>query len=88
LKDVETSFEDSGPSAGVSTYFNFSEHGINQVITRGISPAALKYGMENYYKVVEQTHKLGPTYKFISDKIVIVLNQTGKLITVYSKGGW
>ena len=68
----------------------YTKHGLNQAIGRdggkGVSPEAIPDTVRNPNKIVPQTSKYGPTYKYISDKAVVVLNEEGKVVTTYAKG--
>jgi hypothetical protein len=63
---------------------NITNHGIDQIITRGIKPEYIKYTIEKPTQYIEKIDKLGrKSYSYISDKAVLIFNETKNLIT-----GW
>lgn len=58
----------------------FTEHGINQVITRGVSPDALLETVANPSAVLQQS---AGQYLYLSDQAAVVLDPTGQLVTAY-----
>lgn len=68
----------------------YTKHGLNQAIGRdggkGVSPEAILDTVRNPKDIITQNSSYGPTYKYISDKAVVVLNEEGKVVTTYAKG--
>jgi hypothetical protein len=58
----------------------FTDHGINQVITRGVSPGDLLGTVSNPSVVLQQS---GGQYLFLSNQAGVVLNPAGSVITAY-----
>ncbi len=82
-----------GGVAGYSAYTpskitGFTEHGLNQVIQRnghGVSNQAILDTVKSPVKIVKQGKLFKSTYKFISNKAVVVLNKAGKVVTAWAK---
>ncbi|WP_159520758.1 hypothetical protein [Erysipelothrix urinaevulpis] len=68
----------------------YTKHGTEQALSRdgglGVSNEAITNTVNNPIQVVEQSSKYGPTFKYISDQAVVVLNEIGKVVTTYAKG--
>ncbi|MCM1546383.1 MAG: RHS repeat-associated core domain-containing protein [Clostridiales bacterium] len=81
-----------GGAAGYISYTpnkitGFTQHGLNQVIQRnghGVSNRAILDTVKAPQKIVKQGF-FKSTYKFVSEKAVVVLNKTGKLVTAWVK---
>jgi len=58
----------------------FTDHGINQVISRGVSPGDLLGTVNNPSVVLQQS---GGQYLFLSNQAGVVLNPAGQVITAY-----
>jgi hypothetical protein len=58
----------------------FADHGINQTITRGVSPQNLLGTVNNPSVVLQQS---GGQYLFLSNDAGVVLSPAGKVITTY-----
>lgn len=58
----------------------FTQHGINQAISRGVSPADLLRTVNNPSVVLQQS---GGQYLFLSSEAGVVLNPAGQVITTY-----
>ena len=60
----------------------FKKHGINQAITRGVSPTAILDAVNNPLKVQPRSNG---TTRYIGNKAVVVLNPEGEVITVWGQ---
>ena len=58
----------------------FTNHGINQAITRGVSPQSLLGTVNNPSIVLQQS---GGQYLYLSNEAGVVLNPAGRVITTY-----
>jgi RHS repeat-associated protein len=59
----------------------FSKHGIDQAISRGVTPQALQNTMNNPITVLSQ--RGGSVYAYVSNQAVVVVDKAGKVITTY-----
>ena len=68
----------------------YTKHGEEQVLGRdggvGVSNDALIDTVNDPIEIVVQGSDYGPTYKYISEKAVVVLNEIGEVITAYARG--
>jgi RHS repeat-associated protein len=64
----------------------FTEHGIERVIQRGVSPSSILDAIKNPVKIKEAIDALGRvSYQVIGKKASVVLNEFGKVITTWPK---
>jgi hypothetical protein len=78
----------SGPTPGpaVSQLSGFTKHGINQVISRGIPPAAILQTLKSPQFIAEKVDQLGRvSYQYVGEQVVIVLNKAAQVITAWLK---
>ncbi len=59
---------------------NFSKHGLNQAITRGVNPSTMLNTVKNSISVLQQN---GGNYLHLSREAAVVLNPAGKLVSTY-----
>jgi hypothetical protein len=57
-----------------------TEHGIDQVVTRGVSPAALQSTINAPVAVLQQS---SGRYLYVSEQAVVVVTPAGKIVTTY-----
>jgi RHS repeat-associated protein len=60
----------------------FTEHGVNQVIARAVTPALLKSVTSNPTVVLAQS---GGVRLFLTDEGAVVLNKAGQVVTAYTR---
>jgi RHS repeat-associated protein len=73
-----------GESAGaLGRLTGFVQHGINQIINRGVGPGAIMDALRNgsVRRVVDNLGRI--SYQWIGKQAVVVLNEAGKIITVW-----
>jgi hypothetical protein len=58
----------------------FTDHGVNQAITRGVSPQDILNTVNNPSIVLQQS---GGQYLYLSDDAAVVLSPSGRVITTY-----
>jgi hypothetical protein len=72
------------PVAGPIT--GFTKHGLSRVMERGISPGQISAAVRDAKEIIVRTDELGRTsYRYVSDKAIVVLNEAGKVITAWLK---
>jgi hypothetical protein len=60
----------------------FTKHGINQAISRGVSPAAIQDAIKNPKQILPQDNG---TIRYIGEGAVVVLNPAGSVVTVWGQ---
>jgi hypothetical protein len=60
----------------------FTRHGINQAITRGVSPSAILDAVRNPLQVLPQPNG---TIRYVGSNAVVVLNPSGQVVTVWGR---
>lgn len=84
--DGDSSIEDSEYGSVfelASDITGFTKHGINQAINRGVSPFDILDALRNPLEIVPQS---GGRTRYEGGGAVVVLNSTGKVITVWRRG--
>lgn len=59
----------------------FTKHGINRAIERGVSPSDLLDTMRNPIRIQDR----GDSIRYIGERAIVVIDQGGSVITVWSK---
>ncbi|HZT26092.1 MAG TPA: hypothetical protein VFA57_10350 [Pseudolabrys sp.] len=60
----------------------FTKHGINQAISRGISPRAILEAVVNPIQIIPQSNG---TSRYVGAEAVVVLNPAGRVVTVWGR---
>ena len=60
----------------------FTKHGINQAITRGVSPSALHDAVTNPIRILPQSNN---SVRYVGSGAVVVLDPLGQVITTWRK---
>jgi hypothetical protein len=64
----------------------FTEHGIDQIIDRGIKPEFIKGAVSNPSRVIQRVDSLGrESFRYVGEKAVVNFNKAGKMITGWLK---
>jgi RHS repeat-associated protein len=64
----------------------FSKHGVNQAITRGVTTDVIQNTVKNPVAVLSQ--RGGNSFAYISNDAVVVVKNTGEIITTYGKSNF
>ena len=59
---------------------NFSKHGLNQAITRGVNPVTILNTVKNPVTVLQQS---GGNYLYLTREAAVVINPAGRLVSTY-----
>jgi len=62
---------------------DFSTHGLNQAITRGVTTKVIKSTIDDPVVVLSQ--RGGSAFAYVSNDAVVVVDKAGKIITTYAK---
>jgi len=64
----------------------FSEHAVNQAITRGVTTDVIQNTVKNPVVVLSQ--RGGNSFAYVSNEAVVVIKNTGEIITTYGKSNF
>ncbi len=64
----------------------FSGHAVNQAITRGVTTEVIQNTVKNPVAVLSQ--RGGNSFAYVSNEAVVVVKNTGEIITTYGKGNF
>ncbi len=67
------------------TLRGITRHGLNQIIGRGTKPRAILNALKHPEKIMPKVDDLGRvTFQYHGDEAVVVMNLTGRIVTVWS----